>query len=403
MFLDRLLFNESAASSAAPQASATTSSATPSAQTSTVGSQAQAPVSSAGKDPSSKPRNTFAGRIQAIAEGKATSQSPQEVAPKAEAPKADTQGAAETEGSDPSVQSSEGTPQPEAKKGVQEFDIGGKKIALDLSKPDTIAKKIADLDHGMRKAFAERDAFKKQVAEYEASKPPQEQTERFDMFNKLVDQYTVGIKQGNVHAAVDSFIRNVVGEKELLAWKQRQLERHSYMLTATPEERQRMEAEWSDRDALEADKYQVAIERAEIERTKQQAAQAIEAKELAEVNSMIMPAYQKVLFKDKPKLNAMIWEDARKAMTEHIEAGNELTKEFAAQAFKAARASIEAEFNMTASQEVAKVVAAKKEEAMTSINAAVQAKESSRQPSEDPLELMKQGRLAAAFRARFKQ
>lgn len=387
--------NDGMESSEAPASTAPAAPAAPSQQSSDSSSPFERPQPA-------KPRNSFLGRLQQATDKTASVESrTKDQAIVGE--KADAQGSAETQGKVTDTAKPVGDVVAEEKSPIQEFDIGGKKVSLDVSKPEVIAKKIVDLENGMRKAFSERDAFKKQVAEFEANKPDAALMDHASKFASLVDAYTVGLKTGNVFTAVDNFIRNTIGENELLTWQKRKLERHSYMLTASQEERERMEREWADRDAVEADKYQVAIERAELDKIKNEASTAKERAEAAEVNAMIMPAYQKVLYKDKPKLNAMIWEDARKAMRDHIEAGNELTKDFAAQAFKAARAQLDAEFGMAAEAKVAEVIAAKKNDAMTSIAAAVQSKEKPRNSAEDPAELMKQGKTTAAFLARLRR
>jgi hypothetical protein len=170
---------------------------------------------------------------------------------------------------------------------------------------------------------------------------------------------------------------------------------------ADEEQKQKYLATFQERDSLEDEKYQVALDKAMIEADKNARQTAEERAHAAEAQALIMPSYEKYSFKGKPRLNKLLWEESRTAFIEHLNAGNELTKEHVDSVIKGIRASIEEEHNIQATETVNSTIKSKKDEAMTSILTSAQGVGG--QKSEDPMSYLQKGNPLQSFLSRMKR
>jgi hypothetical protein len=283
---------------------------------------------------------------------------------------------------------------------LKEFDFDGRKVKIDLSKPEAIAKKVVDLDKGMRKAFAERDAAQKELASLRESAPDPEFMELATNVDKLNKRFTAAVNTGNVRKGVDMVLEELFSPEIVNQWLQHKLQHHSTLLSLSDSEKEQYLKQFSERDAFEQEKLQVALAKAEIEGERNARVTAEQRAEQKAAEALVTPAYRKHSFGDKhPKLDKLLWQEAIPLLKQHVEAGNVLTDADADAIFKGVRQSIAAEHSALGQKAAADAVTAQKESAMSSISEAVRG--GAGQKAEDAAaNLLKQNKPAAAFRAR---
>lgn len=283
---------------------------------------------------------------------------------------------------------------------IKEFDFDGRKVKIDLSKPDAIAKKVVDLDKGMRKAFAERDAANKELAALRESAPNPEFLELATNVDRLNKRFTAAVETGNVRKGVDMVLEELFSPEIVNQWLQHKLQHHSTLLSLSDAEKEQYLKQFSERDAFEQEKLQVALAKAEIEGERNARVTAEQRAEQKAAEALVTPSYRKHSFGEKhPKLDKLLWQEAMPLLKQHVENGNELSQEAVDSIFKGVRDSIAAEHSALGQKAAADAVTAQKTSAMSSISEAVRG--GAGQKAEDAAaNLLKQNKPAAAFRAR---
>lgn len=253
---------------------------------------------------------------------------------------------------------------------------------FDFSDPQKVAKKLVDVEAGMRKFQQERDQLKAELAKHTENSPIVEKGKAFAAIEKqwnVAYQHAMN-EDGSVKnprmlvAGVDKFLEGMFEPAIISHWLQAKLQLNSHLMNMPQEERQRFLTEYTDRQNMERERIELELERGEVEGYKSERAQAQEAADKAQLNAIITPARSKYSFKNEfankragEALDNQLWADAKVKMKEHLNNGGDLSNEVVDQIFKGLYDELKMEHDSAVNNSVGKAVAQKKEAAMSGI------------------------------------
>lgn len=296
----------------------------------------------------------------------------------------------------------EATP-PKAEEGEQKnagTEAGEKKIVeyggrkFDFTQPEKVAKKLVDLEQGMRKFQTERDQLRKELETAQGSIPDPAQKARYDLVDNVRREIDAAMKAGvSPSAMVDVVLPKFLTEDVINSWLQQKLRHHSHLLSLNPQEKEAYLKQFQERQDWEKEKIRVAMEKDEIEKFKQERETLEVRTAKAELEAVVTPGYREAAFKLPNKkmeqaLNQQLWNEGKNKIKEFIAEGYEVTGDNVREIFRIIKAELEDGMNLAAEEKVQKKVAEKKQAAMTGISQAVQ---TGGQPAESIDDMLKRG------------
>ena len=255
----------------------------------------------------------------------------------------------------------------------------------------------------MRKAHGEKDQLKQQLAQIQAKIPSPEFMEKSNEFHRLLNNFETAAKAGMTQRAVDELLNGMLAPDLINGWLQRKLQHNSQLLNMSEYDKQAYLAQFNEKEALDEDRYQVALDKAEI--AKERAGREGTAQQLqqAQAEAAVQPAYQKHSFGEKfPRFDKMLWEETVSQLTQLEESGTELTKQVIDNTFAGVRKSIEQEYSVHGRNAAAQAVATQKDAAMTGILGAIQNGQAQVDPTKGIQDAMKSGNTKSAWLQRLK-
>lgn len=313
--------------------------------------------------------------------------------------------------------------QPAEVKAPVDQDLGKKAPAIvefdgrrfDFSDPQKVAKKLVDLEKGMRSFQAERDKLKQELTQHEANSPAVENGKRF---GEIERKYMAAMKHalgedGSVRnpralvAGVDHILGEIVPAEVLNNWLNHKLQMNLHVMNLSPEQREQFMSEYQDRQAIEQQRIQLELDRSEIDGFKSEAAQAKEAQARETLKATITPIRQKYSFSNTIKdprtaafLDKQLWFEAKAQMKQVLDQGQELSPAAVENIFKGIKNELTLGQQGAAREAVTSEVAKQKDSAMSGI---LDAATSGAAPRDEIDEMFKKNaRPGDILQARFK-
>lgn len=317
----------------------------------------------------------------------------------------DGQQAKPAEAQPPVTQEQGGKAQPN----VVEYD--GRRF--DFSDPNKVAKKLVDLDKGMRLFQKERDQLKIKLQEHEANSPAVEQGKAF---GEVQRKYNAAMKHalgedGAVRnaralvAGVDVFMNDMLPPEVLNQWLNHKLQMNMHVMNLSPEQRDTFNRDYQDRQDVEQQRIQVELERGEIDQFKSAKVEAEERAEREQLKAVITPIRQKHSFSNTIKdprtaafLDKQLWFEAKAQMKQALDQGLTLDEATTEKIFSSIKNELTLGQQGAAKEAVTQEVRRAKDGAMSGI---LDAATSGAAPTDDIEDLYKKGAKSAdIFRAR---
>jgi hypothetical protein len=261
-----------------------------------------------------------------------------------------------------------------------------RKIKVDYNNRDQILKN-ARLAAGAHKWQVERD---KALGELDKVKDYQEKAQNFD---KIAEAF----EQGGELAALQA----MVGEQGAQTWLENQLQRQEFRKNASEEQLKLLDSqEKADSQTRELEKL-----RREQEELRQTVAQRQEAAEVAELQSVVNPAFDKYRFSGKlsdesqaQDLDEMVWARGKAQLERYEGEGMKITPEIADKVFRSAANRLRKIVNVESDRKADRKVRKTKETALETAQKQTQRGMSSNDDADKARELMKRGDISGFFK-----
>jgi hypothetical protein len=262
-----------------------------------------------------------------------------------------------------------------------------RKIKVDFNDRQS-AVKNARLAAGARKWQAERDRAQAQLKKLEGSQ------EKVDGFNALNEAYEVG---GPL-----AVLRAMIGEQEADQWLAGQYQRHEFRQNASEDELKYLDAqERSEQQSRELDRLKKTQEE-----WQQKVESEREAAEVAEVQSLFNPLFEKYRFAGKvedanlaQELDEMVFERARANLRKLEANGVALDRTSMERAIRAAANSLRKFTNQESERKASQRVSATKEKALASAQKRTQRGYAKNEGNDKARDMIRRGDIGGFFKS----
>lgn len=261
------------------------------------------------------------------------------------------------------------------------------KIEVDFSNREAVKKAFTQAA-GMRKFQAERDKSIQAARDLE-----KKVTEREADWSKLEQLFEQGPE-----ALFDALSGKQGSFNDHL---KKQMERNEFLRNASPEEIKQLETqERADKQSRELDKI-----RSENEKFRKEMLGKKEEVEVASMQSLINPIFDKYRFAEKlgnpvneQLFDEMLWNSTIKRLEPYEEKGLDLSRELIEREFKAVSQSLRSTIGKQADKKADRVIAQKKQEATENVQSKVMSGYKASGSNKEASDLIKKGDLSSIFK-----